>query len=224
TFQGVSPAGSGAADDGPDHFGSGDGAWSRCGHTPPLEAGISDGAGRATSRYQGFATPKNVGGTAAVAQGEPETQASPGNPKKSHGHTVGSAAGRYALIQRMSQHYHLRDVCHALQVPRSSYYAWRGREPGRRAQDNQRLREQLSHLFVSQRQVYGSRRLTVCLQRLGFPCSRNRVARHLRALQLKARQKRAFRPKTTDPNHPHPIAPNRLAQQRRPQTINRVWV
>lgn len=124
----------------------------------------------------------------------------------------------------MSQHYHLRDVCHALQVPRSSYYAWRGREPGRRARDNQRLREQLGHLFVSQRQVYGSRRLTVCLQRLGFPCSRNRVARHLRALQLKARQKRAFRPKTTDPNHPHPIAPNRLAQQCRPQTINRVWV
>ena len=124
----------------------------------------------------------------------------------------------------MSQHYHLRDVCQALRVPRSSYYAWRHRQPSRRTQENQRLREHLSQLFLSQRQVYGSRRLAVCLRRLGWPCSRNRVARHLRSLQLKARQKRAFRPKTTDANHPHPIAPNRLAQEPRPQAINRVWV
>lgn len=124
----------------------------------------------------------------------------------------------------MSQHYPLRDVCHALRVPRSSYYAWRERVPSRRAQDNQQLREHLGQLFLSQRQVYGSRRLAVCLQRLGIPCSRNRVARHLRALNLKARRKRAFRPRTTNANHPHPIAPNVLAVTPRPQAVDRVWV
>jgi putative transposase len=124
----------------------------------------------------------------------------------------------------MAQQYPIKALCEVLGVPRSSYYAWLGREPGRRALDNQRLRENLSRLFVSHRKVYGSPRLTVCLQRLGIGCSRNRVARHMRALQLKAHHKRAFKPKTTDSHHPNPIAQNLLPQGARPARTNRVWV
>jgi putative transposase len=124
----------------------------------------------------------------------------------------------------MASDYTLKDLCTALRVPRSSYYAWRQRVPSRRAQANQRLRAALVELFGSYRQVYGSPRLTIGLRRLGIPCSRNRVARHMRALQLKARQKRAFRPRTTDPNHPHPIAPNVLATTPQPKAVNRIWV
>ncbi len=124
----------------------------------------------------------------------------------------------------MSQHYPIRDVCRALRVPRSSYYAWLRRGPSRRAADNQHLRHKLSELFVANRRVYGSPRLTVCLQRQGIACSRNRVARHMQALQLKARQKRAFKPKTTQANHPHPIARNLLAEAPQPRAANRVWV
>ena len=111
----------------------------------------------------------------------------------------------------MNSEYPVKDLCLVLRVPRSSYYAWQLRQPSRRTHDNQRLRQTLSALFLAHRKVYGSPRLTVCLQRLGIPCSRNRVARHMRALQIKARQKRAFKPKTTDSNHPHPIARNLLA-------------
>jgi len=124
----------------------------------------------------------------------------------------------------MAQQYPIKDVCQALRVPRSSYYAWLNRTPSPRQAENESLRKTLAELFVANRRVYGSPRLTVCLQRKGIPCSRNRVARHLQALQLKARQKRAFKPKTTDANHPHPIAPNRLEGQAKPQSINRVWV
>lgn len=124
----------------------------------------------------------------------------------------------------MAADYSIRDLCQALQVPRSSYYAWRQRTPGPRAQENQRLQRTLAELFRSHRNVYGSPRLTICLRRLGIPCSRNRVARHMRILKLKARQKRAFRPKTTDANHPDPIARNVLAALSPPQAANRVWV
>jgi transposase InsO family protein len=124
----------------------------------------------------------------------------------------------------MAQHYSIKDVCQVLRVPRSSYYAWCNRRPSQRAAGNQQLREKLASLFVANRKVYGSPRLRVCLQKAGIPCSRNRVARHLRALQLKARQKRAFKPKTTDANHPHPIARNWLALKPKPQSANRVWV
>jgi putative transposase len=124
----------------------------------------------------------------------------------------------------MAQQYPIKDVCRVLRVGRSSYYAWLRRAPSRRALENQRLREKLSSLFVSNRKVYGSPRLAVCLQRQGIACSRNRVARHMRALHLKARQKRAFKPKTTDSNHPHPIAGNLLAATPKPRSINRAWV
>jgi putative transposase len=124
----------------------------------------------------------------------------------------------------MAHHYHLRDLCQALRVPRSSYYAWRRRQTSTRQQQNELLRAKLANLFVVHRRVYGSPRMTVCLNRAGVPCSRNRVARHMRDLGLKARQKRSFKPKTTDSNHPHPIAPNRLADAGQPQSPNRVWV
>jgi putative transposase len=124
----------------------------------------------------------------------------------------------------MAQQYPLKTVCQALRVPRSSYYAWLNRRPSQRAADNQQLREKLASLFVANRKVYGSPRLRVCLQKAGIPCSRNRVARHMRALQLQARQKRAFKPKTTDSNHPQPIAPNLLAAAPKPQAANRIWV
>jgi len=120
--------------------------------------------------------------------------------------------------------YPIQDLCQVLGMPRSSYYAWRHRRPGPRAGQNQRLRETLCALFVANRKVYGSPRLTLCLQEQGIPCSRNRVARHMRELQLKARQKRAFKPKTTDSTHPHPIAPNRLACSPKPKAPNRIWV
>jgi len=124
----------------------------------------------------------------------------------------------------MAQQYPIKDVCQVLRVARSSYYAWLRRGPSRRALANQQLRQTLSGLFVARRQVYGSPRLTVCLQRLGIGCSRNRVARHMRALNLKARQKRAFKPKTTDSNHPHPIARNLLCDQPKPKSPNHIWV
>jgi putative transposase len=124
----------------------------------------------------------------------------------------------------MSRHYSIKDVCQALRLPRSSYYAWLTRQPGQRQIQNQRLKQELVRLFDQNRKLYGSPRLTLCLRRAGLPCSRNRVARHMRALHLKARQKRAFRPKTTDANHPHPIAPNRLASAPRPNAANQIWV
>jgi len=121
----------------------------------------------------------------------------------------------------MAEEYPIADLCVVLGVARSSYYAWRGRPRSRRAIENEVLRKKIASLFVAHRQVYGSPRLCACLRQAGLVCSRNRVARHMRALQLKARQKRAFRPKTTDARHDQPIAPNRLVQ---PNSANQVWV
>ena len=124
----------------------------------------------------------------------------------------------------MSSDYRITELCATLEVSRSGYYAWQGRPPGRRAKENELLREKLQELFEQNRRVYGSPRLTVSLRRAGWSCGRNRVARHMRALGLQARQKKAFKPRTTDSRHPHPIAPNRLKAAGRPKALDQVWV
>ena len=124
----------------------------------------------------------------------------------------------------MSRPYSIKDVCAALRVPRSSYYAWLAHQPSQREIQNQRLKQELVRLFDKNRKLYGSPRMTVCLRQAGIPCSRNRVARQMRSLRLKARQKRAFRPKTTNSNHPNPIAKNLLASAPRPKAVNQIWV
>jgi len=133
------------------------------------------------------------------------------------------ATDKYALIRNMASLYNICELCQALEVSRSGYYAWLGRPPGPRARQNELLRSKLEELFECNRRVYGSPRLARSLKREGFAVSRNRVARHMRALGLRARQKKAFKPKTTDSRHPHPIAPNRLAGLKA-KGPNEVWV
>jgi putative transposase len=127
-------------------------------------------------------------------------------------------------MKTLAEEYSVAELCEALEVSRSGYYAWLGREPGRRRQENELLREKLWELFQMNRGVYGSPRLTVSLRRSGLKCSRNRVARHMRSLGLRARLKRSFRPRTTDRRHENPIAPNRLKEQKPPRQPDRVWV
>lgn len=123
----------------------------------------------------------------------------------------------------MAAEYTIAELCQALEVSRSGYYAWRGRRPGRRALENERLRRRLREVFEGNRRVYGSPRLAASLRKEGIACSRNRAARHMRFLGLRARQKKAFKPKTTDSRHLHPIAPNRLAAIQVKKT-DEVWV
>jgi transposase InsO family protein len=124
----------------------------------------------------------------------------------------------------MAESYSVVELCQALEVSRSGYYAWCKRGEGKRAQENEALRGKMLELFEAHRRVYGSPRLTAALKKSGVSCSRNRVARHMSALGLRARQKRSYRPRTTDSRHDYPIAPNRLEERGKPQIVNRVWV
>src|SRR5260221_7491995 len=118
-----------------------------------MEASLSGGVGSSAGRCGRHGPAENAGGTRAPAQGKPKTQTPSGNPKKSDGHTLGPAAGRYALIQLMAQQYPIKDVCQALRVPRSSYYAWLNRTPSPRQAENESLRKTLAELFVANRRV-----------------------------------------------------------------------
>lgn len=105
------------------------------------------------------------------------------------------------------------ELCDALDVSRSAYYAARTRRTSPRQTRNQTLLASIKpihkHRFT---RAYGSPRMTRELHALGHSCSENRVARLMRREGLRARPRKPFRPKTTRPDHAAHPSPNLLAQ------------
>lgn len=120
--------------------------------------------------------------------------------------------------------YSVSDLCDALQVSRSGYYAWAGRQPGPRAQANQQLGAEIIKLFQKSRASYGSPRITAALRQTGRRCNHKRVERLMHENGLQGRQRRRYRVVTTNSQHAHPVAPNRLAETAPCTAPDQVWV
>jgi transposase InsO family protein len=127
-------------------------------------------------------------------------------------------------MKAMGAEFPVVDLCAAMGVSRSGYYAWTGRKPGSRAQTNLKLERQIEVLFEESRQSYGSPRMTAALRQCGHVCNFKRVERLMRRKGLKGRNRRRYRVRTTDSAHDQPTAPNRLAERERCTASNQVWL
>lgn len=114
-------------------------------------------------------------------------------------------------------------MCEAMEISRSGYYAWQGREPSARAKDDAALASEITTVFEASRGTYGSPRVHAELKEQGRHVSRKRVERQMRELGLVARHKPKFR-RTTDSNHREPVAPNLVARDFETDEPDRVWV
>lgn len=117
----------------------------------------------------------------------------------------------------------MRGMCEGLEVSRSGYYAWLGRPPAVRTQQNQQLNEQIKQIHKQSRNSYGSPRVHAALKQQGFKVGRHRVARLMTKLGICVRPKRRFKT-TTDSNHSFAIAENVLNRNFRTQEPDQVWV
>jgi transposase InsO family protein len=126
----------------------------------------------------------------------------------------------------MKSEYSILSLCENLQVSASGYYDWQRRRvtPGPRAQETQRLAQEVQAIHTRSRRTYGSPRIVAELRSQGRRHGRARIARLMKAKGLCGRQKGRYRVRTTDSNHDHPIAPNRLAQAPQASAPNQIWV
>jgi putative transposase len=113
----------------------------------------------------------------------------------------------------MRSSFPISDLCDALDVSRSGYYAAQSRPPSSRSIANAQILDEIT-LVHSHRHTrsYGSPRMARFLKQRGTSCSENRVARLMRNHGLRARPRRPFRPKTTNPDHAAHPSPNLLAK------------
>jgi putative transposase len=115
-------------------------------------------------------------------------------------------------------------VCDVLDVSRSAYYAWRGRDPSARQRRDEELTPLVRALFWKHQRRYGARRIAEDLADLGETCSPKRVAKLLKTQGLRAIQPKSFVPKTTDSRHRLGYSPNLLLEAPPTTRINQLWV
>lgn len=125
----------------------------------------------------------------------------------------------YELIGVYGSDYGIQQMCEALGISRSSYYAYRDISAPSRA-----LEEAVIELFWRHKRRYGSRRLVVELASEGFEVGRDRVRAIMKKNHLVAIQPKRFVPKTTQSDPTSIRSPNLLLGRPLPTAPNEVWV
>jgi transposase InsO family protein len=119
---------------------------------------------------------------------------------------------RFVFIDAHARIFHITTMCRVLEVSKAGFYAWRARPLCDRVQADRVLTEMIRGIQEQVKHRYGSPRVRMELQALGFPCGKNRVARLMREGGLSAKHARQYRV-TTQSAHTKPIAPNVLDRQ-----------
>lgn len=114
-------------------------------------------------------------------------------------------------------------MCRVLGVSVSGSSDWRSREPSRHGREDGERAKEIHRLFYASRGVYGSPRIQVELRERGRRCSRERVARLLREMDLVANPRRD-EPLGTHRHSGVEPAPNLLNRQFSAEQPNCNWV
>jgi putative transposase len=129
---------------------------------------------------------------------------------------------RFILAEKAT--YPIAVLCRALQVSRAGYYAWAGRGVSTRAQADAALTEQIRPIHRSSRGPYGAPRVHAELHAAGQRVGRRRVARLMRAAELRGCGRGRQRVCTTVSDPTATAAPNLVARTFEASRPNELWV
>ncbi len=140
-----------------------------------------------------------------------------GNRHRSQG-----VRGRYAFIKAHRCEFATTVMCRLLDVSRSGFYEWLRNPLSDRALEDQRLLGLIRAAYTASHGVYGAPRIFLDLREAGETCSKHRVARIMRANNLKALH--GYRSPRYARGHPSRLTPNTLHRGFTVQRPNTAWV
>lgn len=103
----------------------------------------------------------------------------------------------------------VRKAVELVGVSKSGYYDWLTKKDIPQKERNEKILCEIRRI-IAYFAGYGYRRVTIELQKRGYPVNHKRVSRLMRENNLTRRRKR-FRPRTTDSDHEHKRYPNLLS-------------
>lgn len=129
----------------------------------------------------------------------------------------------YVAAEKARGEFKVTELCSALRVSASGFYAWRKRAPSKRTKKDEQLKVLVQASFDASRKTYGSPRVLEDLREDGEKVGRNRVIRLMREKGLRARARKRFKC-TTMSDHDQPIAANVLDRNFEAEAPNQRWV
>ncbi len=127
------------------------------------------------------------------------------------------------MMKELHKDYPMSVMCRIYDVSPSGYYAWLGRSPSKREQENMRLELEIRAAHQRTRETYGPERLKDNLDKNGVKTTTYRVRKLRKKLGIRCKQIRKFKA-TTNSNHDMPVAPNLLGQKFTATAPNQVWL
>ena len=130
---------------------------------------------------------------------------------------------KYEFIRHQRKEYKLIRLCDALDVSPSGYYDWLDRPESKRYRKNKALTEKIKRSHRQSREIYGSPKVHKDLVTEGETCSVNRVARLMKAANIKSKMARKF-VITTDSKNTMQPASDLLKRQFTVDKHDKAWV
>ena len=129
----------------------------------------------------------------------------------------------YLFINANRREFDTAVMCRLLGVSRSGFYAWLRQPLSDRAVEDQRLLGLIRAAYTASHGVYGAPRIFLDLREAGETCSKHRVARIMRANNLKARH--GYRtPRSVRGHTTSLLTPNTLQRGFTVPRPNTAWV
>lgn len=130
------------------------------------------------------------------------------------------------MIQELALTYPIKVICHVLEVPRSSYYAWLSTREQREQKEIKKevLLLHIKRVFHEKKQTYGYLRIFKHLrEEEKIHCYQNQIKKLMKEENIRVKRKRKYI-RTTDSNHASPISPNLLNQNFTASSPNQTWI
>ena len=122
------------------------------------------------------------------------------------------------------EHFPVGTMAAVLGVSKSGYYRFLQAKPSPRSQANHQLLERIKQIHQNSYETYGSPRIHAELLSMGESCSRQRVARLMRAEKIMAKMQKRFKKTTQQSGNPHFVGDDLIRQDFTATLPNEAWV
>ncbi len=130
---------------------------------------------------------------------------------------------KYTFIKNHEYLFPIEKMCKVLEIGSSGYYKWKNKPISNRILRKNKIKQQITDIYFASKQRYGSPRITIELNALGYNISRITVAKYMKELGLKSKLSKKFKI-TTDSKHNYLVVENVLNRNFMVTNPSRVWV
>jgi len=130
---------------------------------------------------------------------------------------------KYEFIKNHEYLFPIEKMCNVLKITSSGYYKWKNRLFSKRLLSKEKIKQQITSIYFSSKQRYGSPRIAFELNSLGYKISRITVAKYMKELGLRSKLSKKFKV-TTNSKHNYLVVENVLNRNFIADKSSKAWV